>query len=36
MFELKTMLDYYDSLFVDFEKERLSRKAYIEMEKDFF
>ncbi len=35
MFELKTMLDYYDSLFVDFEKERLSRKAYIEMEKDF-
>ena len=35
MFELKTMLDYYDSLFVDFEKERLSRKAYEEMEKDF-
>ncbi len=35
MFELKTMLDYYDSLFVDFEKERLSRKAYIEMEADF-
>ena len=34
-FELKTMLDYYDSLFVDFEKERLSRKAYIEMEADF-
>ncbi len=35
MFELKTMLDYYDSLFVDFEKERLSRKVYAEMEADF-
>lgn len=35
MFELKTMLDYYDSLFVDFEKERLSRKAYVEMEANF-
>jgi septation ring formation regulator len=35
MFDLKTMLAYYDSLFVDFEKERLSRKAYEEMEKDF-
>ena len=35
MFELKTMLDYYDSLFVDFEKERLSRKVYVEMERDF-
>ena len=35
MFELKTMLDYYDSLFVDFEKERLSRKVYVEMETDF-
>lgn len=35
MFELKTMLDYYDSLFVDFEKERLSRKAYVEMETNF-
>lgn len=28
MFELKTMLDYLDSLFNDFEKERLSRKIY--------
>ena len=28
MFDLKTMLSYYDSLFVDFEKERLSRKVY--------
>lgn len=35
MFELKTMLDYFDSLFVDFEKERLSRKVYEELEKDF-
>ena len=30
MFDLKTMLEYYDSLFVDFEKERLSRKVYEE------
>ena len=35
MFELKTMLEYLDSLFVDFEKERLSRKVYGEVEKDF-
>ena len=35
MFELKTMLEYLDSLFVDFEKERLSRKVYEEMEYDF-
>ncbi len=35
MFDLKTMLEYYDSLFIDFEKERLSRKAYEEIEKDF-
>lgn len=35
MFELKTILDYFDSLFVDFEKERLSRKVFEEMEKDF-
>ena len=30
MFELKTILDYMDSLFVDFEKERLSKKVYEE------
>ena len=30
MFDLKTMLEYYDSLFIDFEKERLSRKVYEE------
>lgn len=35
MFELKTMLDYLDSLFVDFEKERLSRKVYEEIESGF-
>ena len=35
MFDLKTMLEYYDSLFVDFEKERLSRKAYEETVVDF-
>ncbi len=35
MFELKTILDYLDSLFVDFEKERLSKKVYEEVEKDF-
>lgn len=35
MFELKTILDYLDSLFVDFEKERLSRKVYEEIERDF-
>lgn len=35
MFELKTILNYFDSLFVDFEKEKLSRKVYEETEKDF-
>ena len=35
MFELKTILDYFDSLFIDFEKERLSRKVYEEIEHDF-
>lgn len=30
MFELKTMLDYIDSLFNDFEKERICRKNYEE------
>ncbi len=35
MFELKTILDYLDSLFVDFEKERLSRKVYEEIEGSF-
>ena len=36
MFDLKTMLEYYDSLFVDFEKERLSRKVYEETVVDFY
>ncbi len=35
MFDLKTMLEYYDSLFVDYEKERLSRKLYEETIVDF-
>lgn len=35
MFDLKTMLEYYDSLFLDFEKERLSRKVYEEVVQDF-
>ncbi len=36
MFDLKTMLEYYDSLFLDFEKERLSRKVYNELKTSFF
>lgn len=35
MFDLKTMLDYYEAIFIDFEKERLSRKAYEELSIDF-
>ncbi len=35
MFDLKTMLEYYDSLFIDFEKERLSKKLYEEIKGDF-
>lgn len=35
MFDLKTMLEYLDSLFVDFEKERLSKKVYEEAVVDF-
>ena len=35
MFDLKTMLEYFDSLFIDFEKERLSKKVYEEMKEDF-
>ncbi len=35
MFDLKTILEYLDSLFIDFEKERLARKVYEEAEKDF-
>ncbi len=35
MFDLKTMLEYYDSLFLDFEKERLSRKVYNEIKESF-
>ncbi|MBQ6323955.1 MAG: septation ring formation regulator EzrA [Bacilli bacterium] len=35
MFDLKTMLEYYDSLFLDFEKERLSKKVYEEVVEGF-
>lgn len=35
MFELKTIFDYLDSLFVDFEKEKLSRKVFDEIEDEF-
>ena len=35
MFDLKTILEYYDSIFIDFEKERLSRKVYEETLNDF-
>ncbi len=35
MFELKTILDYLDGVFVDFEKERLSRKVFEELSHDF-
>lgn len=35
MFDLRTMLEYYDSLFIDFEKERLSKKVYEEEKNDF-
>ena len=30
VFELKTMLDYFDSLYNDFDKERITRKLYEE------
>ncbi len=35
MFELKTILDYLDSLFNDFEKEKLARKNYQDHVSDF-
>ena len=35
MFDLKTMLEYFDGLFIDFEKERLSKKVFEEINKDF-
>lgn len=35
MFDLKTMLEYFDGLFIDFEKERLSKKVFEEVNKDF-
>lgn len=30
LFELKVLLDYFDSLFTDFEKEKINRKSYDE------
>ena len=35
MFDLRTMLEYFDSLFIDFEKERLSKKVFEEINVDF-
>ena len=35
MFEMTTMLEYLDGLFIDFEKERLSRKVFEDVSKDF-
>ena len=35
MFDLQTMLEYLASLFIDFEKERLAKKVYEEVESDF-
>lgn len=35
MFELKTMLDYLDGIFNDFEKEKLCRKLYDESNTEF-
>ncbi|MDD6879301.1 MAG: septation ring formation regulator EzrA [bacterium] len=35
MFELKTMLEYLDSLFIDFEKEKNSRKQLSEFRDNF-
>ncbi len=35
LFELKVLLDYFDSLFTDFEKEKTDRKLYDEMSSKF-
>jgi len=35
MFELRTMFDYFDGIFNDFEKEKLCRKLYEESFNDF-
>ncbi|MEG1597797.1 MAG: septation ring formation regulator EzrA [Bacilli bacterium] len=36
MFDLKTMLDYLDSIFNDFEKEKQAKKGYEESNKSFY
>ena len=35
LFELKVLLDYFDSLFVDFDNEKRSREAYLEKKESF-
>jgi len=35
LFELKVLLDYFDSLFIDFEKEKNERKSYEDMSNIF-
>ena len=35
MFELKTMLDYLDSIFNNFDQEKLARKNYEELSTNF-
>lgn len=35
LFELKVLLDYFDSLFNDFEKEKINRKNYEEISSSF-
>ena len=34
VFELKTMLDYFDSLYIDFDKEKLGKKLFDEYSKN--
>ena len=35
VFELKTMSDYYESLFIEFEKERVNKDLYLDSERRF-
>lgn len=35
LFELKVLLDYFDSLFVDFDNEKRSRQAYLDKKDSF-
>ncbi len=36
LFELKVLLDYFDSVFNDFEKEKSNRRVYDELDESFF